>query len=79
MSNTIFKTIEPNSLSGFQMWQVNTYGYYLGKGDTKIFPKDPNQDPLNEDDTDEAKELQLETEENKINNFYEQQNDNYYE
>lgn len=74
------KQIEPKSLTGYQMFQYSKYGYILATdGFTKIYPKDTNQEHLNEDETDEAKELQLETEGNNINNFNEQQNDYHYE
>ena len=61
------------------MWQYSKYGYILAAdGFTKIYPSE-NAGTENEDETDFAKELELQAEENKINNFFEQQNDNYYE
>lgn len=77
MPNSIMKQIDPKSLTGYQMFQYSKYGYILAPdGFTKIYPKDPNQEPQNEDETDFAKELELETEENKINNFFNYENEN---
>ena len=80
MPNSIMKRIETKSLTGYQMFQYSKYGYILAPdGFTKIYPSENAGTENDTDETDFAKELELQTEENKINNFFEQQNDNYYE